>query len=203
MKKILLTYYNSDFPFVVEEDGKYFIFNFKDCDNYTEYTDDPEILLNAIKNVKPIKYYDMVNSESNTKAEYWQQYFNYQYNDGGLVLWCDPTKSWDEELARRGKLFCPKCGEKKIMYYTPICINCDKPKKDKKGRIMLIPACYYVERKNNLHHRLIWETICNYFVESNDTSCDLYFTDDDDVDKYIKMIDDEFPIETTNFFVSW
>lgn len=40
MKKILLTYYNSDLPFVIEEDGKYFITNVKGYDKTTEYTDE-------------------------------------------------------------------------------------------------------------------------------------------------------------------
>jgi hypothetical protein len=204
MKKTLLTYYNSDLPFVIEEDGKYFITNVKGYDKTTEYTDDPEILLNAIKNVDPINYQDMFTYNAKTKEEYWQLYFNYEYNGGGLIMWQNPTESWNSELARRGKLLCPKCGDKMIMYYKPICTKCEKPEKDKKGRIMLIPACYYVEKKNNLPHRTIWQTISdNEFFEHNDTSCDLYFTGDEDVDKYIRMIDEEFPIEITNFFVSW
>jgi hypothetical protein len=37
MKKTLLTYYNSDFPFVIEEDGKYFITNVKGYDGITSW----------------------------------------------------------------------------------------------------------------------------------------------------------------------
>ena len=206
----LLNYEDSNVPYVTKVGDKYYITNNKGYEGKTEYTDDPKILLDAIKNVKSLDYQGMFKGKSSTKEEYWQRYFDYMYTGtGGLVMWQNPTEAWKSELSRRGELVCDKCGGMMLMYYNPTCFKCEKPTPDKKGRYMLIPVCYYVALKNGLEYREVWEAISdangNYgdFYYSNDTSADLYYTQNAKVDKYIKMIDEEFPVETTNFFVSW
>lgn len=205
--EILLTFHNSDRPFVTKEDGEYFIFRHKNFDAKDKYVDDPAILLDAIQHVKPVDYHKMHSLEraAMTKAEYWECAFNYMYSGGGLVLWQNPTEYWNSELCRRGQLPCKKCGRATKMYYTPTCFYCERPKPDQKGRYYLIPVCYYVALKNNLPLNEIKDTILDYdvFEYHNDTILDLYYTENEKVDKYIRMIDEEFPIATTNFFVSW
>lgn len=209
--EVLLCFDGTEVPFVIKREDKYYINNsiatnriFRD-NSLTEYTDDVDLLLNAIKQAKSIDYHSIF-GKADTKAEYWQLYFNYMFSGkGGLVLWHNPTESWESELARRGELICKNCGGKMVMYYTPQCFKCEKPKPDKKGRYMLIPVCYYIALKQGLPLREIWEYISRKtdFIDGNDRACDLYKTGNKDTDKYINMIDEEFPVETTNFYVSW
>lgn len=209
--KVLLCFDGTEIPFVIKREDKYYINNsvamnrIISDNTLTEYTDDIDLLLNAIKQAKSIDYHSMF-QKVDSKAENWQLSFNYMFSGkGGLVMWHNPTEMWDAELARRGELVCKICGNKMTMYYTPQCFKCEKPKPDKKGRYMLIPVCYYVALKNGLPIREIWEHISREtdFIEGNDRPCDLYMTEDEETDKYIEMIDKEFPVETTNFFVSW
>ena len=205
--EVLLNFDKTNIPYVIKIEDKYFIINNKGWDNKTEYIDDINILLNAINNAKSIGYYDMINgrSKAKSKEEFWQFSFDYMYSgNGGLILWFNPTEMWNQELARRGLLNCDNCGGKMIMYFTPQCFKCNKPTADKKGRFMLIPVCYYVSLKNSLPLREVWDSFRDTdFIFGNDTTVDLYYTGKDKIDKYIKMIDDEFPIETSLFFVSW
>ena len=140
---ILLTYKDSDKPFVTKKGKQYFI-------ETTKYTDDVNILLNAIKNVKPAAYDDLFKKPGKNKEEYWQKHFNYQWSGGGLILWHNPTQMWEQELARRGELNCPNCGRKMHMYYTPECPVCDFKGKAKKNLIQMIA---YIEAKYNIQTR--------------------------------------------------
>ena len=133
-EEVLLTFHGTNIPFVSKRGDKYFINNSVASNRViydgseTEYTDEPQILLDAIKAAAPIKYHDMHKSKPSSKEEYWQDYFNYMYSGkGGLVLWHNPTSAWESELARKGKLECKKCGNKMTMYYKPTCFHCDKP----------------------------------------------------------------------------
>ena len=213
--EILLTFHNSEIPFVFKKGEKYFISNvgpgFKNSPvkewekHSTEYMGDSTILLNAIKNVKSFTYQELLKSHATkTKEEYWQHYFNYMYSGiGGLILWQNPTTCWESELARRGELLCKKCGNPTKMYYVPTCFHCEKPKKNKQGHYMFIPVCYYTALKNKLEMNIIKQALWEEFVRGNDLSCNLYFTGNEHTDSYLKMIDKEFPIEKNTFFVSW
>ena len=200
--EVLLTKHNSDIPFVTKKGEKYFIEN-------VEYTDDINILLNAIKNVKPIDYQSMfVKDEKETKETYWQRHFNHQWTAGGMILWHNPTEMYNQELTRQGILRCPECGGKMVMYYRSYCPVCEgKPKKDKKGRYMLFEIFNYLSAKHNIPEQEINDAILDpdIFEYSNDTVIDLYIPDgaSDECKKYLKMIDEEWLLETTNFFVSW
>ena len=200
---ILLTFYNSKHPFVIEENGEYFIFRHPNYDTKDKYTDELNILLNAVKNVKHLKYLSNDLRHINSKEEYWQYAFNYMYSGGGLVLWQNPTNYWESELCRRGQLPCKKCGNPTIMYYTPTCFSCERPEPDKRGRYYLMPVCYYIAIKNNLPPETIEEAILDSFECHNDSILDLYSIGDEKIDKYLAMVDKEFPIETTNFYISW
>jgi len=207
--EVLLTFKDSDEPFVIKQDGKYFIIDYKGHEHKTEYTDDPQILLNAIERVNDRDYHSMVSNRAKTKEDYWQGYFDYQWSGtGGLILWHNPTEAWKSELSRRGELGCEKCGGKMTMYYKPTCFNCDKPQPDDRGQIMLIPACYYVALKNDLDIREVWEAVGDAngdyeFYHRNDSPCHLHMTGDEDIDYYLKMIDDVWPLKKTTFYVSW
>lgn len=108
---------------------------------------------------------------------------------------------------------CEKCGSTMIEYYGSHCFKCEIPTPDKKGRYMLIPVCYYIALKNGFNYKAIWKSIADAdFVEGNDRICDLYFSYEDmenmddnelELENYLKLIDDEFPLQTTNFYVSW
>ena len=144
MKKqeVILTRKDSNEPFVTKQGNQYFIEGVK-------YTDDINILLNAIKNVKAIKYQDLHDNHK-TKEEHWQAYFNFQWTEGGLILWHNPTEMWRSELSRRGKLGCPKCGGKMQMYYSPYCPICDFKGKAKKNLMQMI---YFIETKYKIDTR--------------------------------------------------
>lgn len=198
--EILLKKTNGE-PFVIKKDGEYFI-------QMVKYTDDPQILLDAIKNVQVIDFDTLMKREVSlaaNKAEYWQHLFNYQYNNGGLVMWENPTEIFEQHLARLGKSLCPDCGGTRIMYYRPICPKCLVPKKDKKGRVQFFEVVYVVAEKNKINPQEFFDVIFGYdqFNISNDTVVDFYFTEDENVNKYLRMINAEFPLESTNFFVSW
>lgn len=197
----ILTKNGNDIPFVTKDLDVYFI-------EGVEYTDDIDLLLNAIKNVKPMTYHEMCECFSTKdldKASYWQYSFNYQWNNGGLILWHNPSEMWEHHEARQGKLVCSTCGSKKIMYYKTYCPKCDKPTADKKGRYTIHQIGYYLAAKHNLPERAIIDAITrsDHFEYSNDSPIDLYFTGDESVDKYLRLIDAEYPLETTNFFISW
>ena len=59
--------------------------------------------------------------------------------------------------------------------------------------------------KNGLDIHKIWDIISDKtdFIQGNDRVTDVYLTGKKDIDKYLKMIDKEFPLETTNFYASW
>jgi len=198
--EILLKKANGD-PFVIKKDGEFFI-------QMVKYTDDPQILLDAIKNVQAIDYQTLMKQEGTlaaTKAEYWQHMFNYQYNNGGLVMWENPTEIFEQHLARLGKSICPNCGGTRIMYYRPICPKCHVPEKDKRGRFNFFEIVYQIAAKNGIDSEKMRRTIlrCDHFNISNDTVVDFFLTGKKDVDQYLKLIDAEYPLDTTNFFVSW
>lgn len=198
MKEILLNKKDSEIPFVWKEDDKYFI-------EGIEYVNDINLLLSAVSEVQEVKYNDLF-KRCSTKNEYWQQYFNYQWSGGGLVLWHNPTEMWEQELTRRGELFC-SCGAKKFMYYTSLCPNCDIPKPDDKGAVSLIPLCTCLEHKHKLKNREIWEWIKDNYDFSNDSYINLenYYGEDLDEDfpNYLNMIDEVYPVKTTLFYISW
>lgn len=217
MKKIeiLLNFYNTQVPFIFKKENKYFISNVapgfensstKEWEKHsTEYTDDVNILLNAIKKAKSFTYQEMsVSGKTKTKEDYWQNYFNYMYSGkGGLILWHNPTESWNSELSRRGELPCKKCGNAMTMYYVPTCFYCEKPEKNKRGQLMFIPVCYYIALKNKLKMNTIKKALWDEFVQGNDIPCNLYFTGKKEIDSYLSMINKEFPIEKNTFFVFW
>jgi hypothetical protein len=211
-EEILLTFYGADVPFITKRGNKYFINDalasnqIIAVNNETEYLDDPEILLNAIKNAKPTVSYSNAYYKTSSKEEFWQEFFNYMYSGkGDLILWHNPSSVWRTELCRRNVLKCDKCNNLMILYYVPTCYHCDKPNPDKKGNYDLIPVCYWIALKNNLKYDFIWRLIGNQtdFIVLNKISAELKFTGNDEIDKYLKMIDDEFPFETTIFYVSW
>ncbi len=120
--EILLTKQDGKTPFVTKKGKSYYIEKVK-------YTDDINILLNAIKNVKPVEYNDLFKGYP-TKEEYWQVAFNLQWKDGGLILWHNPTEYWLCEQTRKGKSVCSECGNKLEMYYVPYCPICTAVKKE-------------------------------------------------------------------------
>lgn len=163
---VLLTKKDSNEPFVTQRGNTYYIEGVK-------YTDDPKILLNAIKNVKPAEYNDL-HEEYKTKEDYWQVHFNHQWCEGGLILWHNPTEMWKAKNTRSGKELCHKCGEKLHMYYTPYCPICDfkgKAKKNLMQMIAFIEAKYKIDTRDyakrpsgvndriryNIDHQFQWE----------------------------------------------
>lgn len=102
-------------PYVTKKDGKYYIYNY-------EYTDDINLLLNSIKNFKLIDYNELHSKKYETKEEYWQAIFNYSARSN--IIYNSPTNLWNEELTRQGKLFCPICNSKMVMYYRSYCPLC-------------------------------------------------------------------------------
>jgi len=198
--EILLKKVNGD-PFVIKKDGEYFI-------EMVRYTDDPKILLDAIANVKAVDYHTMVNADQQkdiTKENFWQYHFDYQYNNGGLVMWENPTEIFEQHLARHGKSTCPTCGGTRIMYYRPICPKCHVPEKDKRGRYSFFEIIYCIAAKNNIDSKEMKKAIldCDHFDIRNDSVVDFFFVENEKVDKYLRMIDTEYPLSETNFFVSW
>lgn len=124
IKENVLLNTKSGKPFVTKKGKKYFV-------EKVEYKDDINLLLNAIKEVKEVKYDDLFDKELKTKEDYWKRYFNYQWNDGGLILWHNPTEMWNQELTRRGELKCSKCGALMVMHYRSYCPICEGVKKVK------------------------------------------------------------------------
>jgi hypothetical protein len=200
--EVILTKNGKDTPFVTKKGDTYFIEGVK-------YTDDINILLEAIKNVKECDYQTMVgcgHADKNlTKESYWQYSFNYQWNNGGLILWHNPSEMWKDHLTRLGKSFCPTCGRKLIMYYRSYCPKCEEVKPDKKGRINIHEMGYALAIKHNLGERAIIDAICREgnFVQSNDSPVDLYFTGKESIDKYLRLVNEVYPLESTQFYVSW
>lgn len=125
---VLLTKKDSDEAFVTKRGKNYYI-------EGTKYTDDTELLLDAIKNVKDVSYDDLLKEENrSSKEQMWKTYFNHQWSDGGLILWHNPTNLWRDELARQDKLVCIKCDSKMRMYYKPYCPLCEGVTNTKKGQ---------------------------------------------------------------------
>jgi hypothetical protein len=118
-------------PFVTKVGKKYFI-------EKVEYTDDINLLLDAIANVKSVQYNDLFSPNLKTKEDYWKTHFNHQWGNGGLILWQNQSEMWRQEMTRRGQEFCPTCNTKMKMYYTPYCPNCEELKKDEHGRYNFI-----------------------------------------------------------------
>lgn len=140
---ILLTKKDSGKPFVTKRGKNYYVEGVK-------YTDDVKLLLNAVKTVKAVDYNALNNLKNRTsKEKMWKTYFNYQWNEGGLILWHNPTKIWQDELTRQGKLFCQKCGTKMRMYYKSYCPICDGFKKTKKD-YQYHHMIDYIEAKYNI-----------------------------------------------------
>jgi hypothetical protein len=193
-KEILLNKFESDKPFVWKEGDKYFIDN-------VEYTDDINILLNAIKNVKTITYHEMF-EKVDTKEEYWQLQFNYMYNNGSLVLWHNPSEGWDEELARRGEKLCPDCGKPMEMYYVPTCFHCKKPMPDKKGRGNLLEARNWLRNnESEFNADKWWHYLCdNDYIKGNDTWTSL---PSDSNNEQMKLFLKHFPVNDILWEVSW
>lgn len=136
-------------PFVVKKTKYYYIENVK-------YTDDVKILLNAIKQVKEVKYDDLFKPEHGTnKQDFWNVYFNYQWSGGGLILWHNPTELWEQELSRKGKLNCKVCGTKMHMYYIPYCPMCDRAEELRKSnpKYNLIKMITFIQTKYNIDIR--------------------------------------------------
>ena len=113
--EVLLLDCNSK-PYVTKKDEKYYIY-------HMEYTDDVDLLLNSIKNVKEITWNEYINKKSNSKEEHWQNEFNHSYS-GSCSIFKSPSEMWNDELTRQGKLFCPICNSKMIMYYRSYCPSC-------------------------------------------------------------------------------
>ena len=113
--EILLTYANSDNPFISKKDNKYYI-------NHIEYTDDIDLLLESIKNIKEITW-DELHIKCDNKKDYWQAALNYSYT-GSCIIYKSPTEMWEEELCRQGKLKCITCGAIMKMYYRVYCPLC-------------------------------------------------------------------------------
>lgn len=111
-------------PFVTKIGRKYFI-------EKVRYTGPIKILLDAIKNVKEAKYEDLHKVKHKTKEEHWQVHFDYQWSNGGLILWHSPSDMWQQELTRRGEAYCPKCGSQLKMNYISYCPICKGIKKMK------------------------------------------------------------------------
>jgi len=192
--KTLLRKINGD-SFVTYDGTDYFIEGVK-------YTDNIDLLLDAIAHVKESDYNSLFTT-SNTKEDYWKKHFNYQYSNGSLVLWSNPTELWESELARRGTLLCTKCNTPKYMHYHPICPKCDKPVITPFNVIDMIPLCNYLENLHNLKKRELWDWIKNNVEFSNDSFISLHRYFEGDSNKYIKMINDYSPIQTTLYFISW
>jgi len=59
----------------------------------------------------------------------------------------------DADLARKGKLLCPSCNNKMIMYYKPYCIICNHPLDHHKELYNLQEMQYFIEIKYNIRLR--------------------------------------------------
>lgn len=212
MKEVLLNKKDSSVPFVWKKNDEYFIEGVK-------YTDDIELLMSAIDDVQALEFDDLEDSNevANNKEDYWKALFNYQWSEGGLVLWHNPTEMWEQELTRRGEAFC-KCGTKKFMHYKSWCPACDIPQPDKKGAVDLIHLCNCIEHQHKLQDRQLWAWITDNFEFHNDSYISLdgwhiYEYDYDDIqyyyydktlgESYLKMINDVYPIDKHLFLVSW
>lgn len=156
---MVLNKQNGD-PFVTLEDGVYFI-------EGVEYTDDIDVLTNAIAKVKPGEYQDMFNKWT-SKADYWQAQFNHQWSGGRLILWWNPTKSWNEELARRGELHCPRCNTKMVMYFHSYCPLCSgvKPEGEYYNYHKM---AYYIGAKYRIAEQLL-NDFSHFLFESLDVN---------------------------------
>lgn len=194
MKEILLNKHESENPFVWKENGLYYV-------DGVEYKDDVDILLNAIKNAKPITYHEQF-KKVNTKEENWQLSFNYMYNNGGLILWHNPTEMWDQELARRGEKNCPDCGKPMQMYYVPTCFHCKKPVPDEKGRGNLIMAKNWLKNnESEFNADYFWDYLCDSgYIKGNDTWTSLPSQSENE---QMKLFLKHFPTNDILWEVSW
>ena len=178
MKEILLNKYRSDKAFVWCKDGKYFI-------DGVEYNDDVNILLNAIQDVKPITYHEIF-ERVDTKEKYWQLRFNYMYNNGGFVMWQNPSSAWEDELARRGEKMCP---------------DCKKPMPKNGEGNLLMARNWLRNNEAEFNSDAWWDYLLeNDYIEGNDTWTKL---PSNSSNEQMKLFLKHFPTKDTTWEVSW
>ncbi len=185
--------------FVTFDDGKYFI-------EGVEYTDDIDLLLEAIETVCSIEYKDLYNTNLYpNKRTYWMAHFNYQWSGGGLISWQNPAEIWTEELCRRGELHCDSCNGKMEMYYRPMCFNCYSPQPEEDGSLNLIEVIKHLAIKLDWNYNVVWKWVCDNYEFSNDSYIKLRKPTEhtgNEID-YWAAINEHFNTPTHLFYVSW
>lgn len=146
-------HYYYDKPFVYYKDGKLY------AEQYEIKEQDVKHVLRAVKeykrpNITQQQFYhskvvgDGFNKEIITNSyDYFFIMFTYQAIGGGIILWADIESAWNDELTRRGKHKCPKCGTQTVMYYRPFCPNCDEIT-ETKGAINLFELSYHLAHRS-------------------------------------------------------
>ncbi|HLO91539.1 MAG TPA: hypothetical protein VK172_10285 [Lentimicrobium sp.] len=222
IKKVLMTY---DVPEGHYHYGKPFVYYGKDekgqSNLYLETVKvvdaDIESTLRAVREYKKSElnhqqlYYKLF-EKSNNAYDYWLNAFNYQAHGGGLILWSNIQGYWEDELARRGKHTCPKCGTTTVMYYKPFCPNCGEIEVYK-GAINLFQLAYKLAYKNGLPNKAeyidVFQEYCNGF--RNDSICTISMPEFKETGKSgehrkyqrLKEMNAEYPFAIYSFFVSW
>jgi predicted RNA-binding Zn-ribbon protein involved in translation (DUF1610 family) len=219
-KVVLMTYdvpegnYYYGLPFVYYKDGSLFLEDIK------VKPEDVESVLRAVKEYRnPEKPQQDFYHENLFKTkdiqdayEYWFLAFTYQAIGGGLILWWDIQEYWTQELTRRGKHMCPKCGTPTIMYYNPFCPNCGKVELYK-GSPNLFQIAHRLTHQYKLkdYHEFIeaFRDNCDSF--GNDRVCDIRMPERNETDTAertqqidrLEMINLWYPFNRYTFYVSW
>jgi len=115
--------YEKDYitPFITKKDNKYYI-------KHLEYTDDINLLLNAIKNIKEINFNEFyeIRHECKTMEDFFQNNLNYDWSSYSNSSFIYPVERlWHEELTRRGQIKCSKCDSTMVMRSKSCCPLCE------------------------------------------------------------------------------